>query len=138
MTMTDERLIPGLGENSEQRPPAGPSEVPPPPADAGGDIAAVGRDRTEKEKCDQPGCGKMILKKNMGQHKRTAHGIYKRGKNGSKTAAPDKSDTIKEKPVSVDEIVAVVVQMRWPHRMPSDKVMALLEWRAATERFMSE
>lgn len=145
MTMTDERptvptkVIPGYGENPEQ---------PRPPADAGGSIAQVeaAREghptdpRLEKIKCQEKNCGKMITRKNMDQHKRNVHKIFKR--KGKETAIfpadqlPEK--TIKRAKPTADEIVLITVQMRWPNGVPIDKVPALLAWQRDTERFFNE
>jgi hypothetical protein len=142
MTMTDERSIGGYQENPQHDDSSPQPGMP--PENAGGDIATVAgqppRAQGERERCDQPGCGKMILKKNMNHHKREVHGIYVRAKRGKSAVPPDQAKPEKEKvkPPTVDEIVAVVVQMRWPGHMPSSKVQALLEWRAATERFFGD
>lgn len=140
MTMTDDRptVIPGYGENSAQEP----------PADAGGSIAQVEAARTqaqvtnprlEKIKCQEKGCGKMITRKNMDQHKRNAHGIFKRGPRAKDSEATDTElKPPKRTKVTADEIVMIVVQMRWSNGVPVDKVPALLEWQRATERFFSE
>lgn len=151
MTMTDEHTNgsaanPGMDENTSQTGSGHEGASPPklPADDTSGDIeqVAAARDRGEKEPCDV--CGKLILKKNLNHHKREMHGIYMRGPNKKKDKAtdpknkqPDKQPEVKEKPLTTDEIVSVVVQMRWPHHMPSHKMPALLEWRAATERFLN-
>lgn len=135
MTMTDDRptVIPGYGENPAQEP----------PADAGGSIAQVEAARTHadprllKEKCNVPGCGKLITKKNMDQHKRNVHQIFKR-KRVSDGAEPMPPKPPRQPKVTADEVVMIVVQMRWATGVPVDKVPALLEWQRATERFFSE
>jgi len=146
MTMTDEHTNgaaanPGMDENTQQ-----PLEAPGAPfeADSSGSVEQVAAKRAPGPKSPCEVCGKLILTKNMNHHRREVHGIYMRkgrGKNGDKAATPepkpDKQDAAKEKPLTTDEIVAVVVQMRWPHHMPSNKMPALLEWRAATERFLN-
>lgn len=149
MTMTDEHTNgsanPGMDENTSQTG-SGHEEATPPNApfgdDTSGSVEQISRDRSEKVPCDI--CSKLILKKNLNHHKREVHGVYLRGpkrnskeKETRRTAQPDKQSEPKEKVLTTDEIVAVVVQMRWPHHMPSNKMPALLEWRAATERFLN-
>lgn len=148
MTMTDEHTNgaanPGMGENTQQPDLEATGASPPnlPADDTSGDIEQVAakRGQGEKEACSE--CGKLILKKNMNHHRREVHGIYLR-KRGDKSKAvdpktqPPKQDKVTEKVLTTDEIVAVVVQMRWPHHMPSNKMPALLEWRRATDRFLN-
>lgn len=143
MTMTDERVAnPGMDENTSPTGSGHESDTPPFADDNSGSVEQVQakRGEGEKEKCEEPGCGKMILTRNMNQHRRDVHGIYLRkgkGKKGAATEPKPDRDVAKEKTLTTDEIVAVVVQMRWPHHMPSNKMPALLEWRAATERFLN-
>lgn len=139
MTMTDDRpaVIAGYGENTSQ-----------PPPDAGGSIAEVeaARDprpyserKKEKSPCDI--CGKSIVTKNMGQHKRNIHGIYK-GRGGKRTAPAEAQPKQPPKPraarLTAEEIILTVVAMRWPNGVPINKVSALLEWQRDTERFLNE
>jgi len=136
-----------MGENTQQPDLGGTGAQPPNPpfeADTSGDIAAVrgpGRRGDKLEKAECPECHKMITKKNLKSHRRERHGVYERSPRTPETRKAmdtNKTDTpAKEKPLTTDEIVAVVVQMRWPHHMPSNKMPALLEWRAATERFLN-
>jgi hypothetical protein len=140
--MTDERpaVISGYGENTSQ-----------PPADAGGSIAQVEASRTqaeitdprlEKEKCRVPGCGKLITKKNMEQHRRNIHKLYKRGPHGKKPNEAVDTRAMESKPkrvkVTTEEIIVTVVSLRWPNGVPVDKISSLLLWATATERFLNE
>jgi hypothetical protein len=132
-------VIPGYGENPPQTP----------PADAGGSIAQVEASRTQaeitdprrvKEKCQVPGCGKMITKKNMEQHRRNIHKLYKRGPRNGKVEVPQPKQDKPAKPrrLTATEIIVTVVQMRWPNGVPVNKVEALLDWQRETERFLNE
>lgn len=145
MTTTERPpAIAGYVENTEQAPSAAAG----PPPEAGGSIAQVEASRTqaeitdprkEKIKCLVPGCGKMITKKNMEQHRRNIHKLYKRGPRGVAPAADTelKPPAPKRTKVTADETVLIVVQMRWPNGVPVDQVPALLEWQRATERFFN-
>lgn len=143
MTMTDDRpaVIAGYGENTEQT--AGGQT---PPVDAGGSIAEVEAARTDPrkvmEKCTVPGCGKMITKKNMEQHRRNIHKLYKRGPRGKGETAIFPADELpkpaKKGRLTANEIVLTVVQMRWPNGVPINKIEALFEWQRETERFLNE
>ena len=141
MTMTDDKRdvhsptdarIPGYAEN----PPQVPSAAPHP--DSGGDISQVGVVRDSKEPC--PECQKLITRKNMKTHLRNVHGVRERRPYKRKAAdeQPKKTRAPRQPKITVDEIVLVVVQMRWPNGVPVDKVQGLFEWKQHTERFLNE
>ena len=155
MTMTDDRpaVIPGYAQTPEaQNPPTGGHH---PPVDAGGSIPeveaarnpgyAAANPRFAKEACDV--CGKAISHKNLNQHKRNVHGIYKRKKRGAEPVAESDRVTvggapaktpIKRAKVTVEEIIVTVVSIRWPNGVPVNKVTPLLQWAKDTERFLNE
>jgi hypothetical protein len=136
MTMTDERQDTGIlryGENPEQEGVAAPHPT------EGGSIeqVAVARDpRSDKEACSV--CSKLITKKNMKQHRRNQHGLYERSKRKDAEAQPPKQYKPRAAKLSADEIVLVVVQMKWPNGVPVNKIEALLKWQRDTERFLNE
>jgi predicted RNA-binding Zn-ribbon protein involved in translation (DUF1610 family) len=135
MTMTDERpaVIPGYAQTPEAQHP---------PADAGGSIEQVDAVREHKDKSPCPECGKLIMTKNLPQHLRNIHKMYK-GRGGKvKTIhsilAEREPKPVKIKKPTAEEIVLITVQMRWPNGVPVDKVPGLMAWAKQTERFFNE
>jgi hypothetical protein len=42
-----------------------------------------------------------------------------------------------DEPLTVDGIVATVVELRWPHTMPTRKALEMLEVRTVLEKFLA-
>jgi endogenous inhibitor of DNA gyrase (YacG/DUF329 family) len=82
---------------------------------------------------DCPECGKTYPSKDMARHLRT-HGIV-RGR-GRPPKYP-KQQPLSE--VDADDIFATVVSIIWPDgNVPVASVMALVQWREATQRMLTE
>lgn len=136
--------IPGYGENSEDAPPAAPPEP------------GVARRHYKTRHCDV--CGKDISSNNFAAHQLKQHGIGRK-RPFKPRASKGMSDVTKPKPkppvvygnvpvpsvavpsvddpLTVDGILATLVELRWPHTMPTKKVLEMVDLRVALEKFLT-
>ena len=126
------RVIPAYGENPTQ-------PVSPPEAETLID-----------GKVECPECGKPVKATYLQGHMLKQHHIgrqrefksRKKGTNskpkGTEVAIPTPPQPQStEEPLTVDGIMTTLVELRWPHAVPTKKVAEMLEIRTALEKFLS-
>jgi uncharacterized Zn finger protein (UPF0148 family) len=99
-----------------------------------------------------PHCEKNISTTYFDKHLVKIHDIgrkreYKARVNKGAAVTPPKAKKLREveiepeykhdEPLTVDGILATLVELRWPHTMPTKKVLEMVEVRAALAKFLS-
>jgi hypothetical protein len=89
-------------------------------------------EKTESDRVPCPRCSTTLKDRDsLGKHLNRVHHI------SIKDLAVIEPEPEDDQPVTMDDIVVGLVELRWPHHVPTPKIREMFAWREHTERFLN-